>query len=82
MSHAIVIVIPCDIVIVIDIVINYAAEIEIVHKIVTASTLCKREDSISRPLYLWIVPQIPKITYLWIHRRIYLWLFVDFYNRQ
>ena len=36
----------------------------------------------SRPHYLWIIPQIPQITYLWIHRSIYLWLFVDFYNRQ
>ena len=35
-----------------------------------------------RPLYLWTIPQIPQITYLWIHRRIYLWLFVDFYNRH
>ena len=37
---------------------------------------------ISRPLYLWTIPQIPQITYLWIHRRIYLWLFVDFYDRH
>ena len=25
---------------------------------------------------------IPQITYLWIHRRIYLLLFVNFYNQQ